>query len=132
MRIQIILFLSLFFSGCSIIGVDTDNDDIFVTVDNTIIYSDNSIISVSPPGYNGVSFERLITNIKYKDIIVLRRKIQDKIVEKMRLSVEKINRLSSELYLDKTNIEKFRIDTQNTKGKLNLAMQHLKKLLLVI
>ncbi len=80
---------------------------------------------MSPPGYNGVSFERLITNIKYKDVIVLRRKIQDKIVEK-------INRLSSELYLDKTNIEKFRIDTQNTKGKLNLAMQHLKKLLLVI
>ncbi|ASM36873.1 hypothetical protein [Campylobacter sputorum] len=123
----ILCAICLFLSGCGLFVYDDSNDKIWFPIYDGRVYSYNGLISLAPPYYENTSFERLITKggkdvgKRGYDIIVLRRIVQDKIVEKLRFSIEKINEFSSELYLDKDNIEKFRIATEKTKGEFKFS-----------
>ncbi|QCD45675.1 hypothetical protein [Campylobacter mucosalis] len=132
MRLQIIvLFYVLFLSGCSMLVYDDSDIYKYIPVSNTRIYSHKNTISIVPPNYDNTPFEMRVRldgrNPFDQNYIVLRRIVKNKIVEKMRLSVERITEFNSDLYLNRDNVEKFRIATENTNGKFEFMYRNSNK-----
>lgn len=88
MRLQtIVLFYVLFLSGCSML-VREEPDSVWTPVYGDMVYSVNKIITLSVPNYKNTPFEHLLRIrdevglYKDYDVIVLRRIVKNKIVEK--------------------------------------------------